>query len=1027
MKYEKSKLIFYSFLFVNAIVFSEQLVDFDSIIKRINENDPLYHILDLSEFKKLVSVQQEKLIKALDHNRFVGHVKWHAELDSSLKRFRGIIEEILIENNFNYRRFPSDFIHGLLSLHVYETNMHDRENVLFKDQYGTKIVDYQKKLNDWKIEEKFNDLKSSGFYAVLYIKEETKQFILAFKGTDPKSINDIKADLSEVAGNRLGKQSYQCRIAIQTAINSAKELGYELSVTGHSLGAYLAELSVIYAHEDFNYSEIKAVTFESPGVKEIVESFNDKNNVINFRNWVNAYKYDIVTYLHDPNIINTANGHCGRIIHLKSEEFNSQVGFLEWIKNIPIMYKLRKALDLDAHGISGILDEFDLDMESPKHTNRVVEILNWPKKLQVLNFHGKDLNDPKENFELKYESQYNAFEFDGIRQDLLNEKFEQTDDYYLRKLTEKNLLECVDDDLIIRQLKRLKYTFQISDTKKGLLLTSNVPNLNIHEIREIMNRLRKVTGTYLFDFLLFNGACRTLKYEIAGRLFIRDKILNVKSSIYIERSYIEIIKRLYLTEQFVWLQGPPGMGKTTLALNFAESIEKHFNRRWINSESPMTIKEEMLEMAKEIGFSQNAKTKIDLRISSEILVSEISNFIRKHYTEKFFFIFDNLNELDDDIINIFITLKKNYNLKFLLTTRNNLLHSKADFIHKNNKIEVSYFSKNEQTIYWEKCLEKYIDSEMNKKDINLLLSNFPCLMEKVRPYQINMMRISLISFKENDVLLRVKEYFEKLCSKTSEFRLADPLLNYLMKSESKVSWQIIQYSAFLNSDFIDIKIIEQVLNVSRYNLSQSISFLERLGLLSLQRKYDMVGFRIFHQNFQLETRKFLDSCSDIQCLGKKNIILNLIKALHVVLPNINLIMDELRITQTNQNEIKPSLKDLLTNSFWRFFGFAIPLAIYSTFEEQYKIIPIFSKKSILQINLLLEDLYQFKLKLTREEIIESNLIPLIRNLIVMFEYAASVSFIYDFRLENLKLLSNDLCSIVGNAHCTKMFVEGVIN
>ena len=128
-----------------------------------------------------------------------------------------------------------------------------------------------------------------------------------------------------------------------------------------------------------------------------------------------------------------------------------------------------------------------------------------------------------------------------------------------------------------------------------------------------------------------------------------------------------------------------------------------------------------------------------------------------------------------------------------------------------------------------------------------------------------------------------------------------------------------------------------------------------------------------------------------------------IMSLHV--PNINLIMDELRITQTNQNEIKPSLKDLLTNSFWRFFGIAIPLAIYSTFEEQYKIIPIFSKNSILQINLLLEDLYQFKLKLTREEIIESNLIPLIRNLIVMFEYAASVSFIYDFRLENLMMTS----------------------
>ncbi len=57
------------------------------------------------------------------------------------------------------------------------------------------------------------------------------------------------------------------------------------------------------------------------------------------------------------------------------------------------------------------------------------------------------------------------------------------------------------------------------------------------------------------------------------RLFIRDKILNVKSSIYIEIFYTEVIKRLYFAQQFVWLQSAPEIGKTTLALNFAESVD----------------------------------------------------------------------------------------------------------------------------------------------------------------------------------------------------------------------------------------------------------------------------------------------------------------------------------------------------------------------------------------------------------------------------------------------------------------------
>ncbi|WP_230455944.1 MULTISPECIES: lipase family protein [spotted fever group] len=46
----------------------------------------------------------------------------------------------------------------------------------------------------------------------------------------------------------------------------AEENNYNLSFTGHSLGVWLAELSLYFAHRDFHYPKAKAITFDSPGL-----------------------------------------------------------------------------------------------------------------------------------------------------------------------------------------------------------------------------------------------------------------------------------------------------------------------------------------------------------------------------------------------------------------------------------------------------------------------------------------------------------------------------------------------------------------------------------------------------------------------------------------------------------------------------------------------------------------------------------------------------------------------------------------
>jgi putative lipase involved disintegration of autophagic bodies len=58
------------------------------------------------------------------------------------------------------------------------------------------------------------------------------------------------------------------------AVEKAKDMNYKLSITGHSLGAYLAELSIYYCHMDLNFKNVKGVTFDGPGSLEMMKQLS---------------------------------------------------------------------------------------------------------------------------------------------------------------------------------------------------------------------------------------------------------------------------------------------------------------------------------------------------------------------------------------------------------------------------------------------------------------------------------------------------------------------------------------------------------------------------------------------------------------------------------------------------------------------------------------------------------------------------------------------------------------------------------
>lgn len=85
-----------------------------------------------------------------------------------------------------------------------------------------------------------------------------------------------------------------------------------LSFTGHSLGAFLAELSVFYCHTLIKLPSVKGVTFDGPGTKNIMEKMCHGMIEGAGASWSKLIQeLDITRYTAQPNLVNSTNQHIG--------------------------------------------------------------------------------------------------------------------------------------------------------------------------------------------------------------------------------------------------------------------------------------------------------------------------------------------------------------------------------------------------------------------------------------------------------------------------------------------------------------------------------------------------------------------------------------------------------------------------------------------------------------------------------------------------------------------------------------------
>lgn len=247
---------------------------------------------------------------------------------------------------------PTDKEYAWLSQHVY--NELNEGDVLSQN-------------NHWKIYKTMTG--SRGYFGVIYLNNKTNQIVLAHRGTD--SFKAIIEDIAGIVNGKLSPQKEASFQLLEKAIELAKHPdyhGYHLSFTGHSLGGFLAELSVFYCHNSFGYPTVNAVTFESPGSRESLEKLQSHLQPIELN------QLDIINYVAYPNLINTCNHHVGTLYSIGTD-----LGKYGWLSG---WYTKQ------AHTIANIVKWFEGSANSQTnndntHSSQYCYMADWPKGSQM--------------------------------------------------------------------------------------------------------------------------------------------------------------------------------------------------------------------------------------------------------------------------------------------------------------------------------------------------------------------------------------------------------------------------------------------------------------------------------------------------------------------------------------------------------------------------------------------------------------------------------------------------------------------
>ncbi len=238
---------------------------------------------------------------------------------------------------------PSIAEYAMMSEHVYHLENPDGEVQLPYDWTPIKVWPH-------------DVIQSSGYFSRIYRSDERKHLVLAYQGTQSLWGDFIKTDIPALLMDRDCVQHQQMRKSIDIALEQATELGYQLSFTGHSLGGYLAEISLIFLYEKEGYylnalhpSHFNVVTFDNPGGKRTLWRWLTQEGdgcpcYTELAANIALSTHDVMNIKFDPNWVNSKNECTGKTYYMptlmpiarwfrpKTFRKHSMIGVLKYLK-----------------------------------------------------------------------------------------------------------------------------------------------------------------------------------------------------------------------------------------------------------------------------------------------------------------------------------------------------------------------------------------------------------------------------------------------------------------------------------------------------------------------------------------------------------------------------------------------------------------------------------------------------------------------------------------------------------------------
>lgn len=280
--------------------------------------------------------------------------------------------------------WPTDYDFAVLSYQAY-FSAEEQRNPTYWGENNLPPLQHWKN-QGWTLHASAENI-GGGYYGYAWVNHRYKHLVFAHRGT--ASLAAVKADAEGIVLGELTPQQAAAAAFVAKTLGATlplphqpsydvKGIGrlstefsdYHLAFTGHSLGAWLAELCTATFHRLHAY----AVTFDSPGAGPMLEKLNETNiqDSPDFR----LSQLNITTYLTAPNLINTCHPHVGQVRRLYPKSSEESVSFFGWKKAEEQLVQIKQWFThtITQHSMTGILETF-VD-GYPREQKQVVR---WPR------------------------------------------------------------------------------------------------------------------------------------------------------------------------------------------------------------------------------------------------------------------------------------------------------------------------------------------------------------------------------------------------------------------------------------------------------------------------------------------------------------------------------------------------------------------------------------------------------------------------------------------------------------------------